>query len=233
MSTAMRGSPGRSTVVLLSALMAATTACEVDVDPIDVPPLCPEKPLRGPTAAADVPVDRLIDDFEDGNNFILPVAGRNGYWTSMDNGSSSVLSARASTSCAARDEWAGHFAAAGFTQYGASWTAYFSAPGPGAIPYDGHQYSGISFWAATGDGPTPFPVKLGVSTMDTITSYQYYGTTVELTHDWRRFVLPFSTLVQTGGGDRFPMRLEALVAFITWPEQGEFDIWIDDVRFEQ
>jgi hypothetical protein len=29
------------------------------------------------------------------------------------------------------------------------------------------------------------------------------------------------------------LRLEALVDFIVWPEQGQFDIWIDDLRFEK
>jgi hypothetical protein len=231
MSMEMGGRPVLS-IALLSALAMVAAACEVAVTPIEVPDHCPEMPLRGPTAAADVPIARLIDDFEDGNNAIVAVAGRNGYWTSMNNLSSTMIDAGPSNACAARGGWAGRFSAAGFTSHGASWTGYFSAPSPGIVPYDGEAYSGVSFWAAVVDEKGPFPVELGVSTMDTIGSYEYYGTTVQLTNSWQRFVLPFSSLTQTGTGTRYPMRLEALVAFIIWPAQGDFDIWIDDVRFE-
>jgi hypothetical protein len=234
-------------ILLLSAALATVTACEVAVDPIAVSPGCPEMPLRGPEAMADVPIDRLIDDFEDMDTFLAPVGGRNGMWDSQSNLSSNMLTVHASTSCAARGKWAGHFVAAGFTRHGASVTAFFKAQiantAP-AVPYDGSDYSGISFWAATGSGQEPFPAIVGLSTLDTVINggvcsvcYDFYGTTVPLTHTWQRFVLPYSSLAQGttpefNGVPQLPLRKEALVGLLIWPDTTQFDIWIDDVRFE-
>jgi hypothetical protein len=213
-------------------------ACEANLDPIEVPMNCPDMPVRGPTAAAaDVPLDQLIDDFDDGDTSIVQVADRDGYW--VFNPVSSSITAHNSNDCAARDSAAGHFKAAGFGPNGANWTAYFLAPGPATAPnpYNAQAlgYTGFSFWAAIGTGRAPFPLNVGVSTMDTIPTFgAYYGATVELTHSWQRFVVPFSDLVQTTTKlDPTPLRLEALVDFIVWPEQGQFDIWIDDLRFEK
>jgi hypothetical protein len=239
------GGPHRSFVVgLLLGVVATTAACEVAVDPIEVPAGCPEMPLRGPEAvAADIPDDRMIDDFEDGNFQVTTVAGRGGLWTTMNNMTSTMLIAGPSTSCAARGHSAGHFAAAGFTVYGASVTAFLAAQNGGlfATPYDGSDYTGISFWAATGSSRTTAPVELGLSTMDTVSNggvctslcLDYYRKAIQLTQTWQRFVLPYAELVQSGAGrPQIPM-LDAhrLVGFVIWPEK-QFDIWIDDIRFE-
>jgi hypothetical protein len=224
---------------LLAVLTAA--ACEVVVDPIEVPPGCPDMPLRGPEAVDDVPIDLQIDDFEDGDSMILTVAGRNGLWASMSNGTSTMLFAVPSNNCAARGHWAGHLAGAGFTDWGASVTAYLMAQsGPFAIPYDASHYSGFSFWAATGSRHDATPIELGFTTIDTVTNggvctacFDYYRKPIQLTHSWQRFVIRFSDLKQSGlGKPQIPeMNTEKLVGFLIWPEK-QFDIWIDDIRFE-
>jgi hypothetical protein len=239
------GGPHRSFVVGLVLGVAATTAaCEVAVDPIEVPGGCPERPLRGPEAvAADIPDDRMIDDFEDGNFQVTTVAGRGGLWTTMNNMTSTMLSAGPSTACAARGHSAGHFAAAGFTLYGASVTAFLAAQTGGlfATPYDASAYSGLSFWAATGYTRNAPPIELGLSTMDTVTNggvcttncLDYYRKSIQLTSTWQRFIIPFTELVQSGEGrPQIPMLdPHRLVGFVIWPPY-QFDIWIDDIRFD-
>ena len=85
---------------------------------------------------------------------------------------------------------------------------------------------------------------MGLSTLDTVLNggictscYDFYGTTVPLTHTWQRFVLPYSSLAQGtvpefNGIPQVPMREEVLVGLLIWPDTTQFDIWIDDVRFE-
>jgi hypothetical protein len=60
----------------------------------------------------------------------------------------------------------------------------------------------------------------------------YYATTVTLTRQWRRVEMRFSDLTQSGWGvPQIAMRRDQLVGLIMWPNH-QFDIWIDDVRFE-
>ena len=224
---------------MVAVLTAA--ACEVAVDPIEVPHGCPDRPVRGPEAVDDVPLEQMIDDFEDSDSMLFTVGGRTGVWTSMSNGTSTMLFAVPSNSCAARGSWAGHFAGAGFTDWGASVTGYLMAQGgPFAVPYDGSHYSGISFWAATGSSRDATPIELGFSTIDTVTNggvctacFDYYREAIQLTHSWKRFVLRFADLKQSGlGRPQVPeMDTEKLVGLVIWPEK-QFDMWIDDIRFE-
>ena len=61
----------------------------------------------------------------------------------------------------------------------------------------------------------------------------YYRTTVEVSPEWRRYVVRFADLRQEGFGDPLTaLRADQVVGFILWPER-EFDVWIDDVRFER
>jgi hypothetical protein len=225
---------------MLALLVGA--GCDASVDPIQVAAGCPGRPLRGPLAYANEPRNQLIDDFETNTDALKNVDGRNGLWVLGADGSSGNLVAEPSGRCAARDSYAGHFAASGFTRWGANWTAVFEQPSGGtAVPYDASKYSKISFWAAFGaDNGPDFAVSLGVTTMDNAwnghlcqTCMDYYRTKVPLTHDWQRFVVSFASMAQDGHGSPLvPMRKDQMVGFIIWPTQ-QFDIWIDDVRFEQ
>ena len=61
----------------------------------------------------------------------------------------------------------------------------------------------------------------------------YYRTTVSLDHTWQRYELRFDELAQDGSGAPIiALRLDQLVGFIFWPSD-DFDLWLDDVRFEQ
>jgi hypothetical protein len=226
---------------MLALLLGA--GCDASVDPIQVAAGCPERPLRGPLAYVNEPRNHLIDDFETNTDALANVDGRNGLWVLGADGSSGNLHAEPSGLCAARDLYAGHFAGQGFTRWGANWTAVFEQPSGGtAVPYDASKYSGISFWAAFGGQSGPdFVLSLGVTTMDNAWNghicqqacMDYYRTRVALTHDWTRFFVRFASMAQEGtGSPLLPMRKDQMVGFILWPTQSQFDIWIDDVRFE-
>ena len=231
-----------ATCVLLLAAVQVCGGCGPSVNPIEVASGCPGQPLRGPEEYAGEPADRLIDDFDDGNFSIAPVGGRDGQWIrGTDNSPTGALIIEVSSQCLARGKYAGHFAARGFTSWGNNWTAVFHPSSNGtAVPFDGSKYSAISFWAAFGaDNGDSFDVPVGLTTMDNAWNSggcspctDYYAAKVPLSHNWQRFVVPFDHMSQSGfGSPQVPMRRDQLVGFIIWPRQ-QFDIWIDDVRFE-
>jgi hypothetical protein len=233
--------------VLLLAAAQICGGCRPSVDPIEVASGCPGQPLRGPLGYVGEPANQLIADFEPRfpqlvpNNEVSPVAGRDGAWVLGWDTTSAAPIDEPSPDCAGRGKWAGHFAGHGFTSWGANWTAVFRAtPSTSAVAYDGTGYGGLSFWAASvgGNGPT-FEVPVGISTMDTAWNSSvcspctdHYMTKVALTGDWRRFAVRFDQMAQSGTGNPLvAMRRDQLVGFIIWPTK-DFDIWIDDVRFE-
>ena len=227
--------------ILMGVTLLGLHACSTSIAPIAVAAGCPEQPLRGPDEWASEPADQLIDDFESGGAFLDAVGGRNGAWILGTDGTDGTVTDETSSQCAARGSEAGHFAGVGLTSWGANWTAVFkNNNGGNAVPYDGTAYGGISFWAAVGpNAVAPFAIPMGLTTIDNAwnggvctTCMDFYATTVTLTPAWQRIVLNFSDLVQGGWGvPQIAMRRDQLVGFILWPNH-QFDVWIDDVRFE-
>jgi hypothetical protein len=232
------------------ALVAFTLAgCEATLEPIQAPEQCPAPPID------DVPMEMagvggssntedlaLIDDFEatDGHR-IPPIDGRDGAWVLGNDGTAMVPINESTKQCAARGQRAGHFAGDGFREWGANWTAVFRAtPDTTAQVYDGSRYSGISFWAAVSPQIGSASVPLGITTIDVAwngdvcnTCMDYYRTVREFDSVWRHYVVRFDELKQAGVGDPLlPLRKDQLVGFIFWPES-PFDLWIDDMRFEE
>jgi hypothetical protein len=189
------------------------------------------------------PPDQLISDFESGTRDLAQVGGRDGSWVlGWDNTPGvPIPTNEPSSMCVARGKWAGHYEASGWASWGTNWTAIFRAqPNSVPFPYDGRAYSAISFWAAFGgDYDSLFNVPVGITTMDTAwnssgctTCNDFYQTKVSLSREWRRFVVRFDDMAQSGYGiPQVAMRRDQLVGFIIWPDQ-QFDIWIDDLRFE-
>jgi hypothetical protein len=225
--------PSLSFALLLSG-------CNATVEPIDVGAGCPEQPLRGPLEYADEAPGRLIDDFEDGDKQLVTAAGRDGSWI-LGWDMSGTPTAENSERCAARGTRAGHFTGLDFESWGTNWTAVFRASADGrAVGYDATRYRAISFWGALGVNAEPsFEMPIGLTTVDVAWNGEcdvcmdYYRTEVTLSRAWQRFVVPFDVLAQAGTGDPLTdLNPEELVGFIIWPEH-QFDVWIDDVRFEE
>ncbi len=229
-----------ATCVFVLVAVQICLGCGPSVEPIEVDPVCPDQPLRGPESYAAEPADRLIDDFESGDYRLAQVSGRDGSWILGSDGSSGKLIDEVSPQCVARGKFSGHFAARGFTSWGNNWTAVFRSSSSTALPYDGSKWSGISFWAAFGSDNGPeFAVPMGLTTMDNAWNsggctvcMDFYAAKVPLSHSWQRFVIRFNQMAQSGFGNPLvPMRRDQLVGFIIYPRQ-QFDIWIDDLRFE-
>jgi hypothetical protein len=234
--------PRGPTFVLVLAAAHLCGGCAPSIEPIEVAAGCPGQPIRGPEAYADEPADQLIDDFETGDKHLSSTAFPSGGWVLGGDLSGDVLIAQTSQRCAARGKYSGHFAASGYKTWNNNWTAIFRLPTSNtALPYDGSKWSAISFWAAFGaDNGAPFDVPLGVTTMDNAWNggvcnggcMDYYGVKVRFSNNWERYVVRLDQMQQSGtGSPQLAMRREALVGFILWPRQ-QFDLWIDDVRFE-
>jgi hypothetical protein len=226
---------------ILALASTGAAGCSVSVEPIDVGAGCPQQPAR-PTRLEAATEANLIDDFEHDGTLLPRRGGRDGTWASASDGSADEIETHISDRCAARGLRAGHFAASGLSGWGATWSALMRGQtGSMTLPYDATAYGGVSFWAAlSAEFPAPFSLPVGVTTPPDGASsavtcpkcLNYYSTTISLDHNWRRFELRFSDLVQLSNGNPMvALRLDQLVGLTFWPE-GDFDIWVDDVRFE-
>ncbi len=111
-------------------------------------------------------VDPLIDDFEDGDNALKLVDGRNGPWETFDDGTVGALySSRAPVAGSGRGGGSGFCTnISGYKAWGANLVATMNSPKCG---YDASSYDGVCFWAkgkVTAGGPFVF----AVGTSDTV-----------------------------------------------------------------
>ena len=226
------------------------TGCAASVAPIDVMADCPEMPLRGPEAYASAPEDAMISDFETGGDLRLnAIAGRMGNWVGVSSTPAATFFGEASNRCVARGTRSGHLTStAPMPNYPVNWNAVLVDPFSAANGWDASAYTGFSFWIAAGaNQETPKETPIGVTTVDTVMGGgvcsvpggvcgDYYAIPatmrIPLTHSWTRVVIKFSELAQYGFGvPQVPLNKSKLVSIMIWP-QAQFDIWIDDVRFE-
>lgn len=163
-------------------------------------------------------------------------------WVSASDGSADELAWSVSDRCAAQGQRAGHFVGSGLSGWGATWTALLRGSAGNMSTYDASAYGGISFWAALGPQVSaPFSVPVGVtnpapegssSRVACASCLDYYASEISLDHHWQRFELRFSDLVQLNNGNpTTALRLDQIIGLTFWPE-GDFDLWVDDIRFE-
>jgi hypothetical protein len=238
-SEAMLSHRGALGCVLLAL---ASSGCSASVAPIEVAPGCPDGPARGSAPAQAAADEDLIDDFEHEGNALPRRGDRNGTWAlGFGSDGSAEVEAGGSDQCAFRGGRAGHFTGSGLSSRGPNWTAVLrSQTGGGAQSIDASAYAAVSFWAAAGPGvATPYALQVGVTTPAPNGSniacpgcFGYYVDEVSLEHHWQRFELRFRDLVQFDNGNPLvPLRPDTLVGLVFWPDR-DFDIWLDDVRFE-
>jgi hypothetical protein len=207
---------------------------------------CPEMPLRGPEEFASAPDEDMIDDFESGDLKLKPIAGRMGSWVGVSSTPAATWFGEASAKCVARGMRSGHLTSTTPTaNYPVNWNAVLIDPFGAANGWDASAYIGFSFWIAAGvTQETPMETPIGVTTVDTVMGGSvcsvcgdYYAIPanmrIPLTHSWTRWVIKFSELSQYGFGvPQVPLDRRKLVSIMIWP-MPQFDIWIDDIRFER
>jgi hypothetical protein len=196
--------------------------------------------------------EEIIDDMEDGDEEIRPIAGRRGAWFTLNDATtgaaqtpagiftmSPIDSGRGASSYAARTT--GH----GFK----IWSPLFGfwmnkLPAGLKQPYDARKYVGITFWTRT-NAATPLAVRVLVPNASTDPDGKkcgdsgsggcsdHFGKNVAATSLWVKHAIRFADLAQAGWGhkvDSFDPESVYGIEF-QFDVGTEFDCWIDDVSF--
>jgi len=227
---------------LLVASLPAVAGCNSSLSLIAVQEGCPDMPIRGPEAFLPASPEAVIDDFDDGDLWLKRIAGRTGSWVGFGTPTMGTVFGEASNRCVAHGTHSGHLTGTNLTAYGGNWNGVFVDPFSMAIPFDASTYNGFSFWVATGENAVPpRTMPIGLMTRDTSAGAgicnpcgDYYRprSAIPLTQTWTRHEVRFEDLAQSGqGSPQVPLRRDQLVTIMIWPENN-YDIWIDDVRFE-
>jgi endoglucanase len=194
--------------------------------------------------------EAMICDAEDNNNQVIVQDGRSGYWYTFVDDVGSTVQPQAGA------KGGGPFT---MSQGGANGSAYAArfhgSIGTGAIvyagvgvnlvdpkeAYDASKYGGLSFYAKKGAGTGK--VRLKIPDLNTEPDggicrecYNDFGVDLELTEEWKKYVVPFSVMKQMPGWGKplvpaiTPNKLYAIQFQVNVPEQ-PYDIWIDDLAF--
>ena len=190
-------------------------------------------------------VDGLIDDYEDGNNQLASMGGRDGYWFSAKDEKGSTIDMRMEEPGAGGSEMALHVSGttvpgtAEAGQWGSQVGVNFLSKTGGL--YNGSKYAGISFKAKTGPGSAR-SVRFKIGDVNTHpdggickTCWNHFGQDLSLTPEWKPYTVLFTGARQEEGwGAPRPTALspDKLIT-INWtigPGQ-TYDMWFDDVTF--
>jgi hypothetical protein len=190
----------------------------------------------------------LIDDVEDADDQVALKEGRKGYWyTYKDETGSSEIHPREDKFVAESGGVKGSSYAMrmhGKLGQGEVYAGMgFSFADGEGVPYDASRYTGLSFLAKRSPKSVAM-VRLKAPDGNTDPAgktctecYNDFGVAFELTEEWTRYTVRFDQLKQEQGwGEPRPPapatdRLFGLQWQVTTPN-GEFDVWLDDVRFE-
>jgi endoglucanase len=201
-------------------------------------------------AAGSSPCEKraLIEDVEDADDQVALKEGRKGYWyTFKDETGQTEISPR-------EDHFVAEMGGVGESSYAVRMKGKLAKSGevyagvgfdfvdPRA-PYDATKYTGVSFLAKKAPKSIAM-VRLKMPDANTDPDgkkcsdcYNDFGVNFELTDEWTRYTVPFDKLKQEEGwGDPRPPTVGKNELFgLQWQvntPNGDFDVWIDDVRFE-
>lgn len=213
----------------------------------------------------------LIDDFDDQDAQHLG-NGTSGFWFVQQDQTGEIVSPSppdgkldpprpavglSSPGGLTRDGYALHFVGGGFSTWGASVSAAFSAVDHHWCGFDASSYSGVTFWVrgsvdfvgeATSSLRQELREKLIVQINERDTMPRDVGGTcdpqkgqcwdafrarIAVTDCWKRISVPFHLIAQDGwgtsGGDLDTEELTLLGFQVEWDQT--FDLWIDEVAF--
>lgn len=178
-----------------------------------------------------------LDDFEDGNEQLGSSAGLHGAWY-RENDGTGVQTDLLVDSPGARgsDAYALHTSGGGFRQWGAFVAVRLNEAKHAVCTVDVSALHGLALMARGQGGVrvnfgTPATTPRGDGGECDAEACSDYGRALVLTEDWQRFELDFDSLSQpdwAAGAEWEPQRL---LRMSFWAEQGDFDIWLDDLSF--
>jgi endoglucanase len=186
----------------------------------------------------------VIEDFEDGDAQILAREGRSGTWYPEADEEGTTIAPDGEfepvEGGAAGSKRAAHFR--GKTADGKNvWAGIgFNLANP-KRPYDASKYTGIAFRARRAKTATPLViVRVPDAQSDPEGGeckdcWNDFGARLELTPEWKTYVLPFDQLEQEPGwGEQKPElaanKLFGLKFQVKAPSTA-YDIWVDDIHF--
>jgi hypothetical protein len=198
--------------------------------------LAPVPIRRGPP----VPTLRVIDDFEDADDFILEHDGRVGRWTAFNDGTGTQSPPAGvgnfASSTPGRDSgYAARTTGSGFTSWGAGIGFDLNNDGSGKQVYDASGYVGVSFWARAA---APVVVRFNVSDVNTDPDggvctgcFDHFGIDIALTTEWHKYLVVWSLLGQQGwGSPQTALDTAQLYGMqLQFGPNQSFDLWVDDV----
>src|SRR5690606_32576984 len=98
-----------------------------------------------------------------------------------------------------------HTKGSGFTDWGASALAHLNEDGGASALYDASRYTGVRFWARSGDG-LEHTGRLALPSRETSTIClkcgDHFGSDFSYSGEWREVRLPFEDMKQTGWGQK-------------------------------
>jgi hypothetical protein len=228
-------------LLVMTAALAAS-ACAAD----------PPQPFESDVQVAFL--DR-IDDLNDGDDAILALGFRTGFWYAFNDGTpgaKQVPSMTLFTTTPGGPSETGYCArsyGSGFEAWGAGMGLDLNDTGevvngiPKRAPYDASAYKGIAFAARGGAGKLRFAVSTAATEVMTAGGTCMGGTTtaacsdthgvdIPLTPEWRTYAVPFDRLTQEGFGAKTPFDIKKTMALYFSVASGNpFDYAIDDVGF--
>lgn len=186
----------------------------------------------------------LVDDFEDGDLVLDRKRNLRGVWYVNNDGTGAQAPQPGDESEGLVDspgspdspEHALHTSGAAFTRWGAFAAARLNASRSGACSYDLSRYTGMRL-SIKGEGslrvnlgavPTTPVVDGGTCSTDACSDY---GKSLELTSDWQSQDVSFAELEQPAWATPAPLELESALRVSFWAERGDFEFWVDDLRF--
>ncbi len=184
----------------------------------------------------------LVDDFEDGDDVILESDGRQGTWFvsndgmgTQDPGSGEPVVPEMLVPLRDQSRRALHTSGGGFSVWGAFVRAYLRVEAGTNAPYDASRYTGVRFFARSGDDEE-HSAFLMMPTVETTTCPgcgDHFGTEYKYSSEWQEYRLPFDEMEQRGFGPPRPalMKREVVAVQVLFEDGVDFDLWIDDVGF--
>lgn len=190
--------------------------------------------------------DGNVDDFEDGNKQASVEGGRDGYWyTAADpNGSVVEIPTDPFTAEGGAESPTGLRFKGKTSGANGAWGVELGLNmlNDQAVQYDASKYKAFSFKAKSGAKEAEKKVRVAFGDVNTDPSgkvctacYNHFSSNIELTPEWKEYVLAFQdTRQRPGWGNPRPGGLtpDKLVKVSFQIEGGkEYDLWLDDLKF--
>jgi hypothetical protein len=202
----------------------------------------------GDTNGIPIDPDNMIDNFEDGDNALIPNGGRQGYWYTFNDATAGASQTPPEDAVlpeaggADGTSLAMHTSGSGFAEWGAGIGIDLNNAGDPdggngvKMKYDASAYTGIVV-TAKGNGQIRASVQIeatipseegGTCAMDC----DPHGKVLLLSDEWQQFTIPFDQIQQEGWGTPASWDSSTVVGLqFKVAKSVDFDFWVDEIGF--